>query len=117
MTKETAERLREARETAMAALPERLQRLNQELAIDRTKDFDNDLYAVRGEYRFRVSVFRGGHHGFVATTSAGGRVHRYSGATPVDAFIKLTGSLVWLTARMDHEKQVAYNESRRYETA
>lgn len=101
--------LQEAREKAEAALPERLQRLQRELAIDRTKDSDNDLFAVRGEHRFRISVFRHPTHGFVATTKAAGHVHRYNGKTPVDAFVRLTYSLGWVVSRLDFEKNVALN--------
>ena len=99
--------LREAHAKAVAALPERLQRLQRELAIERTKDFDNDLFAVRGEHRFKISVFRHPTQGFVATTKAAGHVHRYNGSTPVDAFVKLTHSLEWLVSRLDFEKNVA----------
>lgn len=116
MTK-TMRTLTKANEKALSELPERLQRLQRELAIERTKDFDNDLYAVRREYRFRVSVFRHPTEGFVATTKAAGHVHRYNGATPVDAFIKLTRSLDWLVVRLDFEKNQALREARQWAEA
>jgi len=108
MPKVTALTHAEARERALASLPERLQRLNRELAIERSKDFET-LYAVHGEYRFKVSIFRHGSHGFVATCKAAGHVHRYNGELPSYAFAKLTESLKWVASRLDYEKNIAQN--------
>lgn len=106
MTKVNALTHAEARERALASQPERLQRLNRELAIERSKDFDY-IFAVRREHRFKVAVFRNGGNGFVATCKIGGRVHRYNGELPSYAFAKLTRSLEWVASRLDYEKNVA----------
>ena len=92
-------------------LPERLRRLNQELAIDQVKDFDNNLYAIRNGHRFQISVFRNSRLGFVATCKAAGHVHRYEGKLPSDAFMKCVESLKWVVSRLDHEKHLAQSAS------
>lgn len=112
MTKITPLTHAEAKERALASLPERLQRLNRELAVERSKDFDY-LYAVRGEHRIRVCVFRADQPGFIATCKIAGRVHRYSGDLPSYAFTKLTRSLEWITSRLDFEKNMALYEIRK----
>ncbi len=109
MTKVTALTLKEAREKALAELPERLKRLNRELAVERSKDFDY-IFAVRGEHRFKVAVFRNGGTGFVATCKIGGQVHRYNGDLPSYAFVKLTRSLEWVASRLDYERNMAMRE-------
>lgn len=106
MIKVTALTIAEARERALASLPERLQRLNREMAIERSKDFDY-LFAVRGEHRIKVCVFRADRNGFVATCEIAGRVHRYTSELPSGAFARLTTSLLWVTSRLDYEKNVA----------
>jgi len=116
MTKVNRISLKEARERAESAMPERLQRLNRELAIEQTKHFDY-LFATRNGYRFRVCVFRNDRGGFFATTTAGGSVRRYSGDTPADAFYALVNTLVWVVSKLDFEKNVAIYEARKYQTA
>jgi hypothetical protein len=108
--------IEQARLRALAAMPERLQRLDRELAIERLKDFDT-LYATRGEHRFKINIFRHGSAGFVATTKVAGHVMRYHGKTPSDSFAKLTISLRWVTSRLDFEKNVAIAEAKKYEAA
>lgn len=108
MTKITPLTREEATKRALASLPERLQRLNTELAIERSKDFET-LFAVHDEHRFKVSIFRHGSNGFVATCKAAGHVHRYNGTLPSYAFAKLTESLKWVASRLDYEKNMAEN--------
>jgi hypothetical protein len=88
-------------------LPARLQRLNKELAVERIRDFDNDLYATRNGHRFRISVFRHHRFGFVATCKAAGHVHRYEGTLPSDAFTTLVHSLKYVVSRLDNERLAA----------
>ncbi|CAN5354553.1 hypothetical protein BH10ACI2_BH10ACI2_00200 [soil metagenome] len=72
-------------------LPERLQWLNRELAMERTKDFENS-YATRGEYWFKVSIFRNRGGGFKATCRVAGRVQGYYGATPDQTYLMLANA-------------------------
>lgn len=106
MQKVTRQSIQEAKAKAEAALPERLKRLNREMMIERSIDFDNELYATRNGHRFRISVFRHPVHGFVATTKAAGYVRRYNGATPVDAFFALVNTLHWVVSRLDYERNL-----------
>lgn len=95
-------------ETRHQEMPERLERLNRELAIDRVKDFEY-LYATRRDHRFKIAVFRNGGNGFAATCKVGGYVHRYNGDTPSTAFIKLVKSLEWVIAKLDFERNMSNN--------
>jgi len=96
---------------AFDALPDRLKRLNRELAIERSKDFDY-LYAVRGEHRFKIAVFRNGGNGFAATCKAAGYVRRYEASIPSEAFRKLTLGLDYLVRQMEQQKAEAEYQMR-----
>jgi len=82
----------------------RLQRLNQELGIDRIKDVDNTLYASRDGFRFNVTVHRHPRFGFVATAKIAGRLQSYEGKTPAEAFLSLTHGLGWVVRRLAAER-------------
>lgn len=114
----TVQTNREARRTSyrerqaryLASLPPRLKRLNRELAIDQSKHHDY-VYAVHGAYKFRVAIFRNEDCSFTATTSAAGRVHRYTADLPSKAFIDLTRSLEWVVSRLEYTKNLASHEN------
>ena len=95
----------------LAELPPRLQKLNTDLAINRSKDYET-LFATHEDHRFKIAVFRSGGGGFAATCKVGGRVHRYNGTRPSDAYIRLVKSLAWVTSKLDYEKNVALSRAR-----
>lgn len=70
-------------------LPERLQRLNRELSIEKTKSFDY-LNAVHGDFRVRVCVMRDEDNQFFATAQTGERAFRVQGGSPSGAFWMLS---------------------------
>jgi hypothetical protein len=111
----------QARARYDAALPERIRRLDRELAIERVKDFDTlAAKTTRGnrEYVFKINVFRNGGQGFSATTKVNGRVSRYNGDIPSAAYGHLIHSLRWAVDQMNFEaNEAAYAERKRQEAA
>lgn len=100
--------LAEAMRKAYASqVPERLQRLDCELATG-MKDKDV-IFAVRAGLRFRIEVSRrqsdNPDRRYVAICFANGKKHRYYGERPSTAYTKLVnGSLVWTATQMQFER-------------
>lgn len=93
---------RPERPQTLPVMPERLVRLDNELTT-RAKDFDT-IFAVRGEQRFKVSVFRSNNGRFMATVKVNGRTKRQVHDTPSGAYIKATYQLSEELLQMKLEK-------------
>ena len=99
---------------AIAPLPERLVRLDNELESG-SKDIDF-VYAVRknelgDDYRIRVAVTHVGRSAqkdfgfqFMATAFVGGKRHRAYGHKPSHAYVKAVEQLRWTTTRLTWER-------------
>lgn len=87
-----------------AELPERLLRLDRELATERTKDFET-LYAVRGQIRTEVSIFRNGRNGFTATAKFNGRPIRQFGMMPSEAYFATVRALQSEIVKFEVDRQ------------
>ena len=84
----------------------RLMQLNQDMAIDRSKDIV-EIHACRDGLRFKITVHRNPGYGFVASTKVLGRVMTRSGRLPSDAFQDLTRALSPTVRRMEAERAEA----------
>lgn len=78
----------------------RLEKLNKEMAVDRSKTRDY-LNAVHNEHTIRVNVFTNAGRGFVASAKINGYVHRYTASTPAQAFLDLTHGLKYVIQQMN----------------
>lgn len=93
-----------------APLPERLLRLDRELSTERTKDFEN-LWAVRGEFRFKIAVFRNGNQGFAATVRLDGKTHRRVALLPSDAYTSIAEQLKFEMFKIESDRQFAMSRN------
>lgn len=88
-------------------LPERLARLDREIVVERTKDFDY-VFAVGNGVRIRVCVMRDIDNKCWATAQLGRQAYRYGGGYSASgAFLMLSVALRMAFARMPQaEKQL-----------
>lgn len=86
-------------------LPQRLRRLDEDLMVNRVKDFET-LNATHGEYKIAVRIFRIKDE-YIAYVRYQGIERRTFGRKPSDAWYKMVQKLGSIVTKLDFDKHIA----------